>query len=42
MGQHSAGIQAGGVRGGSYTVGRCGISRRSREGSSKSESCLEF
>ena len=42
---NSGGIQAGGVTGGSHTVGRCGISRRSRDaagGSSRSESCQEF
>ena len=27
----SGGIQAGGVRGGSHSVGRCGVSSRSRD-----------
>ena len=39
---NSEDIQAGGVRRGRHGVGRCGISRRSKEDSSRSESCLEF
>ena len=42
----NGGIPAGGVRGGSHSAGRCGISkkkqRRSREGGSRSESYQEF
>ena len=29
--RHSGGIRAGGVRGGSHSVSRCGISKRSRD-----------
>ena len=36
------GIPAGGVQGGSHSAGRCGISKKRREGSSRSESCQEF
>ena len=35
----SRGITAGG---GNHSAGRCGISKKSREGSSRSESCQEF
>ena len=35
-------IPAGRVQGGSHSAGRCGISKKSREGSSRSESCQEF
>ena len=38
----SGGIPAGRVRGGSHTAGRCGIFKKSREGSSRSESFQEF
>ena len=41
----SGGIPAGGIRGGSHSASRCGISKktgRSREGSSRSEICQEF
>ena len=41
----NGGIQAGGVRGGRHSAGRCGISKktgRSREESSRSEICQEF
>ena len=42
---YGEGIQTGGIRGGSHSDGRCGISRRSRDaagGSSRSESFQEF
>ena len=39
---NSGGIQAGGTREGRRSVGRCGTSRRRREGKSRIESCLEF
>ena len=38
----SGGIAAGGVQGGSHSAGRCGISKKSREGRFRSESCQEF
>ena len=38
----SGGIPAGGVQGGSHSAGRCGISKKSREGRSRSESSQEF
>ena len=38
----SEGIPAGGVRRGSHSAGRCRISKKSREGSSRNESCQEF
>ena len=38
----SEGIPAGEVRGGSHTARRCRISKTSREGSSRNESCQEF
>ena len=36
------GIPDGGVRGERHSTGRCRISKKSREGSSRSESCQEF
>ena len=39
---NSGGIQAGETQRGRHSIGRCGISRRSKEGSSTSESRLEF
>ena len=38
----SEGILAGGVRGERRSAGRCRISKKSRDGSSRSESCQEF
>ena len=38
----SGGIPAGGVRRGSHSAGRCRISKKSREGSSRNESYQEF
>ena len=38
----SGGVPAVGVQGGSHRAGWCGISKKSREGSSRSESCQEF
>ena len=35
-------LSSGGVQGGSHSAGRCGISKKSREGRSRSESCQEF
>ena len=38
----SGGIPAGGVQRGRHSAGRRGIFKKSREGSSRSESCQEF
>ena len=38
----NGGIQAGGVRGGSHTAGRCGISKKSRDAAGRAAPGVKF